>query len=87
MEYIANKIKNSKDALILLDNYILMSSGYGIDSCLYILNKDMILVINNTRKYYISKEKFVEDFDLLDFYVYKNISEIEIDQEFHKLRQ
>lgn len=87
MEIFQTKIQDSKTALQLLKNYILISKTYGADSCLYALSKDNILVINSTRKYYITKNDFINDFYLSDFYVYKNLSEIEIDQEFKKLRQ
>ena len=87
MEVFNTKIKDSKTALYLLKNYLLISKTYGADSCLYALSKDKILVINNTRKYYITIDEFKNDFYLSDFYVYKNLSEIEINQEFKKLRQ
>lgn len=87
MEVFNNKIKDAKTALILMKNYILISKTYGSDSCLYALSKDKIIVINRTRKYYISQEDFIEDFNLSDFYVYKDLSETEINQEFKKLRQ
>lgn len=87
MEISNNKINNYKNALQLLNNYILISKSYGCNSCLYTLSNNMILVINNTRKYYITKEQFINDFNLSDFYIYKSLSEIEIDQEFRKLRQ
>ena len=66
---------------------LLVSKTYGSNSCIYALSKDKILVINNTRKYYISFDEFRTDFYLSDFYIYKNLSEIEINQEFKKLRQ
>lgn len=87
MEILETKIKDSKTALQLLKNYLLVSKTYGSVSCLYALSKDKILVINNTRKYYITPDQFINDFYLSDFYVYKNLSEVEIDQEFIKLRQ
>lgn len=87
MEISNNKINNYKNALQLLNNCILISKSYGCNSCLYALSNNMILVINNTRKYYITKEQFINDFNLSDFYIYKSLSEIEIDQEFRKLRQ
>ena len=87
MEIANTKIKDSKTALQLMKHYLLVSKAYGCDSCLYALSKDKILVLNQTRKYYISIEDFNKDFYLADFYVYKNLSEIEIDQEFRKLRQ
>ena len=87
MEFINTKIQDSKTALQLLNNYILVSKAYGSVSCLYALSRNKILVINNTRKYYITKEQFISDFYLSDFYIYKNLKEVEIDQEFIKLRQ
>ncbi len=87
MEIFNTKIKDAKTALQLLKNYLLISKTYGSDSCLYGLSNDKILVINQTRKYYLSKEDFIKDFYLSDFYVYKHLSEVEIDQEFRKLRQ
>lgn len=87
MEIINNKIKDANTALQLLQNYLLISKTYGYDSCLYALSKNNILVINSTRKYYISKEDFLNDFHLSDYYIYKPLSEIEINQEFKKLRQ
>lgn len=83
----SNKIKDAKSALILLKNYILISKSYGSKSCLYALSKDRILVLNDTRKYYISQQEFINDFNLADFYVYKGLADLEIDQEFRKLRQ
>lgn len=87
MEVLNTKIKDAKTALQLLKNYLLISKAYGCDSCLYALSKDKILVLNPTRKYYISQEDFIKDFNLSDFYVYKNLADVEIDQEFRKLRQ
>lgn len=87
MEIFDNKIKDAKTAIQLMKNYLLISKTYGCSSCIYALSKDKILVINNTRKYYISFDEFKNDFYLSDFYIYKNLSEIEINQEFKKLRQ
>lgn len=87
MEIFNTKIKDAKTALQLLKNYLLISKTYGSDSCLYGLSKNKILVINQTRKYYITEDEFINDFYLSDFYVYKHLSEVEIDQEFRKLRQ
>lgn len=81
------KITDPKQALQLLKNYILISKAYGSNSCLYALSKDKILVINDTRKYYITEYEFISDFFLADYYIYKGLSELEIDQEFRKLRQ
>ena len=87
MEIFDNKINDANTALQLMKNYLLVSKTYGSNSCIYALSKDKILVINNTRKYYISFDEFRTDFYLSDFYIYKNLSEIEINQEFKKLRQ
>lgn len=87
MESFNTKINSCKQALQLLRNYILISKGYGTKSCLYALSKDKILVINETRKYYITQQEFINDFNMFDFYIYKDLSELEIDQEFRKLRQ
>ena len=83
-----NKIENVKVALVLLNNYLLISKPYGASSKIYALaSNGSILVINENLKYYISKEEFQEEFNLAPFYVYKNLDEIEIDQEFRNLRQ
>lgn len=87
MELSNTKVKDANTALQLLKHYLLISKAYGCDSCIYALSKDKILVLNQTKKYYISIEDFKKDFFLSDFYVYKNLNEIEIDQEFRKLRQ
>lgn len=87
MENFNNKIPDAKTALYLLKNYILISKAYGANSCFYALSKDKILVINDTRKYYISEYEFISDFYLADYYIYKGLSDLEIDQEFRKLRQ
>lgn len=83
-----NKIENVKVALTLLNNYLLISKPYGASSKIYALaSNGSILVINENLKYYISKDEFQEEFNLAPFYVYKNLDEIEIDQEFRNLRQ
>ena len=83
-----NKIENVKVALVLLNNYLLISKPYGASSKIYALaSNGSILVINENLKYYISKKEFQEEFNLAPFYVYKNLDEIEIDQEFRNLRQ
>ena len=83
-----NKIENVKVALVLLNNYLLISKPYGASSKIYALaSNGSILVINENLKYYISKEEFQEEFNLAPFYVYRNLDEIEIDQEFRNLRQ
>ena len=81
-------IPNAKIALELLKQNILISKNYGGASALYAKASDnSILVINQNKKYYISKEQFCNDFNLSIFYIYKNLNDIEIDQEFRKLRQ
>ena len=87
MDLLNTKVKDANTALQLLKHYLLISKAYGCDSCLYALSKDRILVLNQNKKYYISFDDFKKDFNLSDFYVYKNLNEIEIDQEFRKLRQ
>ena len=83
-----NKIESVKVALVLLNNYLLISKPYGASSKIYALaSNGSILVINENLKYYISKKEFQEEFNLAPFYVYKNLDEIEIDQEFRNLRQ
>lgn len=83
-----NKIENVKVALVLLNNYLLISKPYGASSKIYALaSNGSILVINENLKYYISKKEFQEEFNLAPFYIYKNLDEIEIDQEFRNLRQ
>ena len=83
-----NKIESVKVALVLLNNYLLISKPYGASSKIYVLaSNGSILVINENLKYYISKEEFQEEFNLAPFYIYKNLDEIEIDQEFRNLRQ
>ena len=81
-------IPNAQLALELLKQNILLSKNYGGESSLYVkaANKH-ILVINQNKKYYISEEQFYNDFNLSTFYIYKPLSEVEIDQEFRKLRQ
>jgi len=87
MELLNTKVNDPNTALQLLKHYLLISKAYGCDSCLYALSREKILVLNKSKKYYISIEDFKRDFFLSDFYVYKNLNEIEIDQEFRKLRQ
>ena len=83
-----NKIESAKLALLLLNNYLLISKPYGQNSKIYALMSDgKILVINENLKYYISKNEFVNDFNLAPFYIYKNLDDIDIDQEFRSLRQ
>lgn len=81
-------IPNAKLALELLNQHILISKNYGGNSSLYVKasNKN-ILVINQNKKYYITEEQFYDDFNLSIFYIYKHLSDVEIDQEFRKLRQ
>lgn len=81
------QITNVKDALEFLDNYILIAKNYNIKSCFFIKSNDKILVINENSKYYISRKDFINDFNLFTFYIYKSFDEIDIDQEFHTLRQ
>ncbi len=80
-------IATSHQALELMDKYLLISKTLGMPSVLYAKSKDKILVINSTRKYYITQEDFIKDFSLSSYYIYKSLDEIEIDQEFRNLRQ
>ena len=86
-----NHITNPYEALELLKKHNLISislmNGKRISS-IYILKVDNIQVINDNSSYYITKDKFTSDFNLSKFYIYKpNYNDVEIDQEFHKLRQ
>ncbi len=80
-------IPTAEQALRWMEHYLLISKPIGSSPILYALSKNNILVINSTRKYYISKDDFIRDFSLSSYYIYKNLDEIEIDQEFRKLRQ
>lgn len=81
-------IPNAKLALELLHQNILISKNYGGETSLYARSSNnSILVINKNKKYYITEEQFYEDFNLATFYIYKNLNDLEIDQEFRKLRQ
>lgn len=86
-DLISKQIKDPNLAIETMKKYILVSKGYGTSNCFYALSGDKILVINETRKYYISKYEFIRDFNLSEFYIYKGLEEIEIDQEFRNLRQ
>lgn len=82
------EITSYEIALKLLDNYLLISRPYGDASSLYAKASDgSILVINQNTKYHISKEEFQSHFNLARFYIYKDLNEVEIDQEFRSLRQ
>jgi len=82
------EIKSYEIAIKLLDNYLLISRPYGEASSIYAKASDgSILVINQNIKYYITKEDFKEHFNLARFYIYKDLNEVEIDQEFRNLRQ
>ena len=83
----SNSITSYEQALDLLDNYLLISKPYGSSSLIYQKKDDKILVFNQNAKYYISFEKFREDFHLSKFYIFKSLDELEIDQEHHNLRQ
>lgn len=81
------QITNANTALKLLDEYVLIASNYNIKRCFFVKSDDKILVINDNTKYYISRNDFINDFYLFTFYVYKSFEEIDINQEFHTLRQ
>ena len=97
-----NKLKSKKyrdlEGLFLVEGWHLVSEAYnaGILTEVLTLNgnnvdfeikDDKILVFNQNVKYYISFEKFREDFHLSKFYIFKSLDELEIDQEHHNLRQ
>ena len=86
-DLISKRINDPKVALEIMKNYILVSKGYGVAPCFYVKSRDKVLVINDTRKYYISEMEFIRDFNLSEYYVYKVLEELEIDQEFRNLRQ
>ena len=64
MEMQNTKIKDANTALQLMKHYLLISKAYGCDSCIYALSKDKILVLNKTRKYYITIDDFKKDFNI-----------------------
>ncbi len=83
-----NEIKTYEQAVALLDKYLLISKPYGEASSIYAKSIDgSILVINKNIKYHISKNEFKEHFNFAKFFIYKDLNEVEIDQEFHNLRQ
>lgn len=93
MNYSNNKITSFNEAINLLKTHILFSKEIGSSPLFYTLSIDgSIIVMNENRKYHISKDEFQKTFYMYDFYIYKSLEEIkenevEIDQEFHKLRQ
>lgn len=84
-----NKIITSPyTAIELLNNFVLISKSYGTNPKLYVKYIDgSILVLSKNTKYHLSEKEFIDEFNLSTFYIYKNLDEIEIDQEFHNLRQ
>lgn len=84
----SSQIKTASIAIELLKQNILISKAFGGVCSLYVkMTNGSILVINKNQKYYITKEQFIEDFNLSTFYIYKNLNDVEINQEFHNLRQ
>lgn len=87
------KISSPNEALILLKTNVLVSKNPGQDPLYYMLSTSGdVIVTNDTRKYYISIDEFKYSFFETDFYIYKSLKDlmdldVEIDQEFRKLRQ
>ena len=81
------QIINLNEALELLNNNILIASNYNIKRMLFIKSNNKILVINENIKYYITIQEFINDFFNYKFYLYKNLEDLDIDQEIRSLRQ
>lgn len=87
------KIFSSNEAVSLLSTHVLISKTQGQNPLFYMLSTDgNIIVTNETRKYYITVDEFKYNFYEADYFVYKSLKElaendVEIDQEFRKLRQ
>ena len=79
------KINNKYEALSILNNYILIATSNIIKKQLYIKSDNSILVINKFTKYYITKNDFLNDFEYFDFYIYKLLDEIDINEEISNL--
>lgn len=85
-----NEIKTLNEALDLLYKYkkTIISKGYGAKSIMYRVFGDMIVVINNNFKSFITKEEFMESFYKSKFYLVEiEVSETEIDQNHIVYRQ
>lgn len=74
-------------ALELLKTNILLATNYQNKRLFFLKSNNMILVINETKKYYITINDFINEFSLFTFYLYKSYDEIDINQEFLNLRQ
>lgn len=81
------QIINLNEALELLNTNILIASNYNIKRMLFIKSNNKILVINENIKYYITIQEFINDFFNYKFYLYKNLEDLDIDQEIRSLRQ
>lgn len=87
------KIFSSNEAVSLLSTHVLISKAQGQNPLFYMLSIDgNIIVTNETRKYYITVDDFKYNFYEREYFVYKSLKElaendVEIDQEFRKLRQ
>lgn len=81
------QIINLNEALELLNTNILIASNYNIKRMLFIKSNNKILVINENIKYYITIQEFINDFSNYKFYLYKNLEDLDIDQEIRSLRQ
>jgi len=87
------KITSAKEALQLLKTHVLVSKVQGQEPLYYMLSVDgTVIVTNDTRKYNISQDDFFYNFYDAEYYIYKSLKEladmdVEIDQEFRKLRQ
>ena len=87
------KIFSSNEAVSLLSTHVLVSKAQGQNPLFYMLSTDgNIIVTNETRKYYITVDDFKYNFYESEYFIYKSLKElaendVEIDQEFRKLRQ
>ncbi|MBQ7277066.1 MAG: hypothetical protein IJS58_07475 [Bacilli bacterium] len=75
------KVDNYKQALFLLKTHILVSIKKGEAPLFFILTKDkanneLIMVTNDTRKYYISIDDYKFNFYNDNTYIYKSIEEL-----------
>ncbi len=81
------QINNLNEALELLNTNILIASNYNIKRIFFMKSNNKILVINENIKCYITVQEFINDFLNYKFYLYKNLEDIDIDQEIRLLRQ
>lgn len=83
-----DEIKDVKQALSLMKNYVLLSKPYGGSPLYYILKDDYIMVVNDNLKAYITIDDFISAFHESKFYILKDsFDQLVIKQEFIKLRQ